>query len=131
MRIVADTSAIVAFLTAEPLADRLFEAMSSNVVCLSAASYFEASMVIESRQGPSGVETLDFVRVKIIEEVVPVDEEVARIARTAFRRFGKGRHPAGLNFGDCLAYATAWNLGAPLLFVGNDFSRTDIEVASY
>jgi ribonuclease VapC len=78
------------------------------------------------QRGPAGANELDnFLRRGGIE-IVPVDVDQVRIARDAFRRFGKGRHPASLNFGDCFSYALAKALGEPLLFKGGDFARTDI-----
>jgi ribonuclease VapC len=74
---------------------------------------------------------LDRLLFRLGVEVVPVSREYAEIARSAFRRFGKGRHPAGLNFGDCFAYALAQALGEPLLFAGDDFSQTDVAVVAY
>lgn len=90
---------------------------------LSAANLPEASMVIESRKGEAGGHELDLLLYRARIEVVPVDHDQAEIARLAWRRFGKGRHPAG----DCFAYALAKSRQAPLLFAGNDFARTDIE----
>jgi ribonuclease VapC len=84
-------------------------------------------MILESRYGADGVRDLDLFIAKARISLVPVDEEQADLARQAFRKFGKGRHPAGLNFGDCFSYALARSLDEPLLFKGNDFSQTDIE----
>lgn len=74
---------------------------------------------------------MDLLLAPAAVEVVPVTHDHAKLARTAYAQFGKGRHPAGLNFGDCFSYALARALGEPLLFVGNDFNRMDVEVASY
>src|SRR5262249_21241561 len=94
---------------------------------LSAANLLEASIVIESRKGEAAGRELDLLLYRAVVEVVPVDQDQAEIARAAWRRFGKGRHPAGLNFGDCFAYALTKNGGMALLGDGDDFSRTDIE----
>lgn len=86
-------------------------------------------MVIEARNGYEGLRDFDLFVLKAGIEVAAVDTEQAKIARAAFRKFGKGRHAANLNFGDCFSYALAKALEAPLLFKGNDFSQTDIEAA--
>jgi ribonuclease VapC len=127
---VIDTSALLAILQNEP--ERRFfneavEAAESRV--LSAASLLETSMVIESRYGAEGVRDLDHWLSRAKPEVVAFDAEQAEIARRAFSRFGKGRHPAGLNYGDCFSYALARMRDEPLLFKGDDFSRTDISPA--
>jgi len=84
-------------------------------------------MILESRYGADGVRDLDLFIAKAQVSLVPVDEEQADLARRAYRKFGKGRHPAGLNFGDCFSYALSRALELPLLFKGNDFSQTDVE----
>jgi ribonuclease VapC len=94
---------------------------------LSAASLLEASIVIESRKGEAGGRELDLLIYRGGIEVVGVDQDQAETARAAWRRFGKGRHPAGLNYGDCFAYALAKSRHLPLLFRGDDFSQTDID----
>jgi ribonuclease VapC len=88
----------------------------------------ETSIVIESRYGAAGLRDLDrfFSRANI--ELIPVDQEQGQLARSGFSRFGKGRHRAGLNFGDCFAYATAIHLGEPLLCKGDDFIHTDLPI---
>ena len=124
---VIDTSALVAILGDEPergAFNRAIEAADTRN--LSVASFLEASMVIESRHGPDGLRDLDLLIAKAGIELVPVDEDQGYIARTAFRAYGKGRHPAGLNFGDCFAYALAKSSGEALLFKGSDFPLTDI-----
>jgi ribonuclease VapC len=129
--LVVDTSAVVALLKSEPgweaLASRL-HAASSRV--LSVAGWVELSLVVAGRHGDeTTLAFLDrFLQAAAIE-LHPVDEPQARLAREAFLRFGKGRHPAGLNFGDCFSYALARTLDAPLLFVGDDFGRTDVRAA--
>lgn len=129
---VADTSALVAVLLREPTADRLTGALdNAPVIRCSAVSLVEAAMVMQGRLGERGERELDLLVARLRVEIVPVTIEQAEVARSAFRRFGKGRHPAGLNFGDCFSYALARALGEPLLFVGNDFSQTDVRVAPY
>jgi ribonuclease VapC len=88
-------------------------------------------MRILSRYGENGVRDLDLLVVQYHMEIAAFTESQARIARDAFRRFGKGRHPAGLNFGDCMAYALAKETGEELLFKGTDFGLTDVAVAAY
>jgi ribonuclease VapC len=129
---VADTSALVAILLGEPTADRLTAVLEAapSLRC-SAVSLVEAAMVMQGRLGERGERELDLLVGRLRVEIVPVTLAQAELARTAFRRFGKGRHPAGLNFGDCFSYALARALGEPLLFVGNDFSQTDVQVAPY
>jgi len=83
-------------------------------------------MIVESRYGPDGVRDLDLYLSKARIVLVPVDEEQALLARKCFRDYGKGRHPAGLNFGDCFSYALARSRSEPLLFKGDDFSKTDV-----
>ena len=127
---VIDTSAIVAILQNEPERRTFNEAIESAASCsLSAASFVEASMILESRYGSDGIRSLDLLISKASVELAVVDSDQALIARDAFRRFGKGRHPASLNYGDCFSYALAKTLDAPLLFKGNDFSQTDIVAA--
>jgi ribonuclease VapC len=124
---VIDTSAIVAVLLDEANAVGIAQAIESGSPrLLSAANLLEASMVIESRKGEAGGRELDLLLYRAAIEVVAVDQDQAEIARLAWRRFGKGRHPAGLNYGDCFAYALAKNRRLPLLFQGDDFSHTDI-----
>jgi ribonuclease VapC len=93
---------------------------------ISAASFVESSIVIAARFGAAGLSDLDRLVERAGIETVAVDLQQARAAREAFMRFGKGRHPAGLNFADCFSYALARTLGEPLLFKGEDFARTDI-----
>lgn len=88
-------------------------------------------MVLLGRRGSEGLRSLDLLILRFGIQVVPFTETQARLAREAFRRYGKGYHPAGLNFGDCMSYAVAVDLGEPLLFKGTDFAQTDVEVAAY
>ena len=96
---------------------------------LSAANLLEASIVVDSRKGEQGGRELDLLIYRAKIEIVPFDDDQAEIARAAWRRFGRGNHPAALNYGDCFAYALAKSRRAPLLFLGNDFAQTDIEPA--
>jgi len=88
-------------------------------------------MILVSRRGAEGVRDLDLLTMRFRIEIVPFTESQARLAREAFKRYGKGRHPAGLNFGDCMAYALARETGEELLFKGTDFAQTDIAIAAY
>lgn len=125
---VLDTSAIIAILRDEPERRQFNEAIeSAQTRSLSTASFVECSMILESRYGADGVRDLDLLIAKANVIQMPVDEEQAQLARRAFQKYGKGRHPAGLNFGDCFSYALARALDLPLLFKGNDFSQTDVE----
>ena len=125
-----DTSAVLAILFGEGDARRYAEALASASHCrMSAANYLEAAIVLEGRRSTSVGFELDLVMERTPIELVPVTVEQAQIARMAWRRFGKGNHPAGLNFGDCFAYALAESTGEPLLFKGGDFALTDIEAA--
>ena len=124
---VLDTSVLLAILCNEPEAPAFETAIAADPVrLLSAASLLEAARVIETRFGEPGGRELDLVVHKATIEVVAVTAEQAEIARQAFRAFGKGRHPAGLNFGDLFAYALSRVSGEPLLAKGEDFGRTDI-----
>ena len=96
-----------------------------------ASCYLEASITMVARMGEAGLRGLDLLLARSGMEIVPFTELQARIAREAFRKYGKGRHPAQLNFGDCMAYAVAIETGEDLLFKGNDFSQTDAAVAPY
>lgn len=128
---VVDTSALVAILQQEPEAEtfaRLIEESSTRLV--SAATVLEAGMVAEVRRGKRGADELDHLLLRARFDIVPFDSEQAVIAREAFRRFGKGRHRAGLNLGDCFAYALAKTSGEPLLYKGEDFSETDVASCS-
>ncbi|TSD84550.1 type II toxin-antitoxin system VapC family toxin [Mycobacterium sp. KBS0706] len=127
---VIDTSAILAILLDEPEAPDFERRIAADPVRLiSAATLVEAAIVIESRLGDAGGREFDLWLHRLDAEVAPVDADQAQMARRAWRRFGKGRHPAGLNYGDCFAYALAATRGEPLLFKGDDFSRTDLVAA--
>jgi ribonuclease VapC len=125
---VIDSSAIIAVLLNEANAAQIAEAIDSGSQrLLSAASLLEASIVIESRKGEAAGRELDLLIYRAAIEVVAVDQDQVEIARIAWRRYGKGRHPAELNYGDCFSYALARSRRLPLLFQGEDFSRTDID----
>jgi len=127
---VVDTSALVAILQDEPERHRFNEAIEQAPRCLlSAANLVETSIVIESRYGAEGVRELDLFLEVAQVETMSVDAAQASAAREAFRRFGKGRHPAALNLGDCFAYALAIGRNEPLLFKGQDFPLTDVIAA--
>jgi ribonuclease VapC len=124
---VIDTSALVAMLTDEPEAETFEAAVGADPLRLmSAASVFETAIVIESRYGEPGGRELDLWLHRATVDVVPVDSEQVEVARLAYRRFGKGNHPAGLHYGDCFTYALTRVSGEPLLFKGQDFPLTDI-----
>ena len=129
---VVDTSAVIAILNGEPEWRRIEEAMlAAPRLAISAATLGEASIVADSKRQPDGMADLDLLLGELRIDTVPVTPSHAELARAAYRQFGKGRHPAGLNFGDCFSYALARALGEPLLFVGSDFGKTDVEVAAY
>jgi ribonuclease VapC len=128
---VIDTSAILAILQNEPERRKFNEAIeAAETRSLSTASFVETSMILESRFGSDAVRDLDLFLAKAQITLVPVDVDQADLARRAFREYGKGRHPAGLNFGDCFSYALAQALDEPLLFKGNDFGKTNIDCHS-
>ena len=127
---ILDTSAVLAVVLGEPGFEIFVDAIAGSPVCrISAASFVEASIVAESRLGDQGLRQCDsFFRTSRIS-IEPVTEEQALLARQAYSDYGKGRHPAGLNFGDCFAYALGKSSGEPLLFKGDEFRRTDIQPA--
>lgn len=124
---VIDTSALVAIALDEPEA-KLFEQciVADSVRLISAATLLEVAMVIEARLGEAAGRELDLWLLKANVDIVAVDADQIEVARRAWRRFGKGRHLAGLNYGDCFSYALALTREQPLLFKGDDFSKTDI-----
>lgn len=126
---VVDSSALLAILLGDPRHRAMTKALEqADEKRISAVNFVEASVVIETRKGAAGLIELD----RIIElsgiEIAAIDEQIAREARTAYRHFGKGRHPARLNLGDCFAYALAKVLDEPILCTGGDFAKTDIPV---
>ena len=125
---VIDTSAIVAILLGEPETPALVRAIAEDPKRLMAVfNVLESAVVIEARKGPAGVRELDLLLHEASVEQVSMDRDQVALAREAYRRFGKGRHPARLNLGDCCAYALAARSGEPLLFKGADFAQTDIK----
>jgi len=127
---VVDSSALVAILREEPGHERLLpKALSADRTVVGAPIAFEAAMVLSGRWHRDARSTLHGLLRSIGAEIVPFSEEHYEASVSAFLRYGKGRHPAGLNFGDCMSYAFARVSGLPLLYVGNDFSKTDIQSA--
>lgn len=124
---VIDTSALVAILFDEPERRSFNEAIEAAADrSMSAATFVETSIVVEGRRGADGVRLLDQLIDRSDIEIVSVDDRQARTARLAWSRFGKGRHKAVLNYGDCFSYALAKERGQPLLFKGEDFAKTDV-----
>lgn len=129
---IVDTSAIIAILRNEPDAIELGEAMQRSPICrMSAVSYVEAGVVTDSNRNPVLSRRLDDLLRDMRMSIETVTPQQALIARQAYRDFGKGRHKAGLNFGDCFAYALAKDMDEPLLFKGRDFAHTDVEAAEF
>ena len=128
---VIDTSALLAIFLAEPerkaFLDFIFQAEARRI---SAANVLETGIVLEARKGEAAGREFDLFVVRANLEVVPVDAEQIEVARSAWRRYGKGRHPAALNFGDCFAYALAKFSDESLLAKGTDFALTDLEICS-
>ena len=128
-----DASAFVAILAYEEEAEALLARLhDASVRFTSAMAVWETSVALSRHRRIAHAEALSLVTsfLKLLSVAVePIDQETGNIAVDAYQRFGKGRHPAGLNFGDCFAYAAAKRLGVPLLYKGDDFSRTDIETA--
>lgn len=127
---VLDTSALLAILLGEPERDDFAAAIAADPVRLVATvSALEAAMVIEAKKGPAGGRELDLLLHSAAVEIVPFASDHLALAREAWRTFGKGRHPAGLNFGDCCSYALSRHSGEPLLFKGRDFAQSDVRAA--
>ncbi|MBE9194443.1 type II toxin-antitoxin system VapC family toxin [Synechocystis sp. LEGE 06083] len=127
---VIDTSALVCIFLAEPEAEfyaRLLADLSEKVI--SAANWFETMMVVSSRLGEIGVQEIEQLLELTSIKIIAVDGKMAQIAFDAWLTYGKGRHPAGLNFGNCFAYALAKSRDEALLFKGDDFSKTDLTSA--
>jgi ribonuclease VapC len=124
--IVVDTSSLVAVVLGEADAEGHLAAMTGVAVAVSAVSIVESAILVEARQGPDAARDLELLVDGVVHEVVAVDADHARAAHLAWRRFGKGRHPAALNLGDCFSYAAAVVRDAPLLFKGDDFTQTDL-----
>jgi len=129
---IIDTSALIAILDQEPEAERIARTLASTPErMLSAANLVEVGIVMQARRGDDGARDLDLLLAKLKVEIVPFTARQAEIARTAFRRYGRGQHDAKLNFGDCFAYALAKDVSAALLFKGDDFGQTDVTAVSY
>jgi ribonuclease VapC len=126
---VIDTSALAAIFFHEPERDTLRNAIvAAEVRLISAATMVETGIVVEARRGGGAGREFDLFAVRANFQIIAVDAEQAELARSAWRRYGKGRHPAGLNFGDCFVYALAKATGEPVLAKGGDFAKTDIAV---
>lgn len=126
---VVDTSALLAILQRQPKRREFLEIIEdADSIRMSVANFVESSIVIESRYGAEGLRDLDRFISRAGIELVSVDEEQGQLARSAFSRFGKGRHRASLNYGDCFSYAAAMVLGEPLLAKGDDFIHTDVRL---
>lgn len=127
---VVDTSVLVAVILGEPEAESLLDHMSrAETLIVSAATLLEASIVVESRQGQAAADDLQALLADLEADLAGVTDTDALAAIAAWHRFGKGRHAAGLNFGDCFSYACAKVRGESLLFKGADFGQTDIATA--
>lgn len=127
---IVDSSAVLAVIFGEADAARFTDALAGADACrMAAPTWLEASMVVEGRGGLAAVQRLDDFMAEAAVEVVAFTAAQARLAQQAWRRFGKGRHRAGLNYGDCMSYALARDRREPLLFKGDDFVHTDIEPA--
>ena len=123
---VIDSSALLAILLGEPETHSFSKAIANDPKRLvSVVSALEAAIVIEAKKGPAGGRELDLLLHEASMDLVGMDVEQLKIARRAYQKFGKGLHPAGLNFGDCCSYALSRCSGEALLFKGNDFSKTD------
>jgi len=130
--VIVDGSALIAILLQEPEANRIDTFLTGcSEPLMSAGSFLETSMVSLGQRGVDGLKDFDMLIARFGIRVVAFTESQALIARQAFERYGKGRHPAALNFGDCIAYALAKETGEELLFKGTDFGLTDIAVAAY
>lgn len=127
---IVDSSVLVAVLRGEPGSEAFARAIATaESCCVPAPCYLETCMVMAGRNGADGRAELDALLAALAIRALPLTEAHARLAAGAFLRYGKGRHPAALNFGDCMAYAVAQAEAAPLLFAGEDFARTDVGVA--
>ncbi len=129
---VLDTSALIAILLGEPEAELFALAIAeAHKRIVSAFTALETGIVIEAKKGDLGGREFDLLIHRAKIEIVPLTIEQLEIARSAWRKYGKGKHPAGLNIGDCCSYALAKCAGEPLLYKGDDFSQTDIETVHW
>lgn len=127
---IVDASVVVAIIAREPGYESLAEKLSrAEIPAIGTPTLTECGIVLSARFGPSGQSILEQFLQRFSLMEVPFTEAHWRTAVNAFERFGKGRHPAGLNFGDCMSYAVARLADRPLLCIGNDFVRTDIQIA--
>jgi ribonuclease VapC len=127
---VIDSSAVLAVLLQQPEAAAItLKIEASAIRLMSAANALETAIVIESRRGSLGARHFDLFLHDGQIDIVPATQDHFNLARDAWRRYGKGRHPAALNICDCLAYALSKSSGEPLLFVGDDFTKTDVAIA--
>lgn len=125
---MVDTSALVALIQREQTADQLIAALAgARAPVIAAPTLTETLIVLTARYGPIARTVFERIRAEIRLDVAPFTDEHATAAQRAYQRFGKGRHPAGLNFGDCMTYAAAEVARQPLLAIGNDFTQTDLE----
>jgi len=125
---VVDTSAVMAILLGEPETEsfaKLLADTPKKMIC--AFNALECAIIIEAKKGEAGGRELDLLFHRARIEIIPFNSDQVELALAAWRKFGKGNHPGGLNIGDCCAYALAKYAGEPLLFKGNDFKQTDIE----
>jgi ribonuclease VapC len=126
---VIDSSALIAILLDEPERVQFSNAIERDTSRLIAApTLLETAMVLSARKGDDALRELDYAILKMRIEVIPFGYDEQRVAQKAFLLYGKGRHAAGLNYGDCMSYASAAVRGEPLLFKGEDFPLTDIDV---
>lgn len=125
---VVDTSALIAVLLSEPETEAFVRVLADDPKkIISAFNALESGIVIEAKKGETGGRELDLLLHRARIEIISLNGDQAELALAAWRKFGKGNHPAGLNIGDCCAYALAKYTGEPLLFKGNDFSQTDVQ----
>jgi ribonuclease VapC len=129
-RLILDASALLAIIFREPGYEKVLECLqNADAVAAGAPSLSETGIVLQARLGSGADGMLERMLDEFGIQEIPFNEVHWREAVNAFRRFGRGHHPASLNFGDCLTYAVAYLGGEPLLFIGNDFGKTDLEVA--
>ncbi|MDR1188247.1 MAG: type II toxin-antitoxin system VapC family toxin [Bifidobacteriaceae bacterium] len=129
--VVADTSALAAVVLGEDDAEAFAEVLASHAgdVHIGAPTLLGAGIVLQARQGEAAIADLRLLLDYVHARIEPFDREQAALALAAWRRFGKGRHPAALNYGDCMSYALSKRLGLPLLYKGSDFAQTDVAAA--
>jgi ribonuclease VapC len=128
--IVLDSSALLAIVMDEPRADTMQAALEAAQAYLISAGTLSEALIVSRRRNAHVAGLMGALLERLAPEVIPVDAAFARLVADAYDRFGRGVHPAGLNLGDCFAYALARNRGAPHLYVGDDFAKTDIAAAA-